>query len=185
MAVKVTDFMETANEEKSQLDFKEITSYIFEELSKRNLLRKGTSTYQNTESLLFKYNDLKKSIEDREEEIQEIKDNGLRQKSKSILKMPEGSGVYRDVEQEIIDGLIEDIKKTQLVINRIDRIIKKFNSDKYIDIIKLKYFENKTQQEIAETLDKDTSTIWRNNKRLINEIKVYLFPNDVVKELTS
>ena len=54
-----------------------------------------------------------------------------------------------------------------------------------IDIIKLKYFENKTQQEIAETLDKDTSTIWRNNKRLINEIKVYLFPNDVVKELTS
>ena len=57
MAVKVTDFMETANEEKSQLDFKEITSYIFEELSKRNLLRKGTSTYQNTESLLYKYND--------------------------------------------------------------------------------------------------------------------------------
>ena len=54
MAVKVTDFMETANEEKSQLDFKEITSYIFEELSKRNLLRKGTSTYQNTESLLYK-----------------------------------------------------------------------------------------------------------------------------------
>jgi len=81
--------------------------------------------------------------------------------------------------------LIEDIKKTQLVINRIDRIIKKFKTDKYIDIIKLKYFENKTQQEIAETLDKDTSTIWRNNKRLINEIKVYLFPNDVVKELTS
>ena len=182
----MADNVETANIEKSQVDFKEITSYIFEELSKRNLLRKRTSTYQNTESLLYKYNDLKKSIEDREDEIEEIKTSGLRAKSKSILKMPEGSHSDHDtIEESIIEGLIEDIKKTQLVINRIDRIIKKFKTDKYIDIIKLKYFENKTQQEIAETLDKDTSTIWRNNKRLINEIKVYLFPNDVVKELTS
>lgn len=182
----MADNVETANTEKSQVDFKEITSYIFEELSKRNLLRKGTSTYQNTESLLYKYNDLKRSIEDREDEIEEIKTSGLRAKSKSILKMPEGSHSDHDtIEESIIEGLIEDIKKTQLVINRIDRIIKKFKTDKYIDIIKLKYFENKTQQEIAETLDKDTSTIWRNNKRLINEIKVYLFPNDVVKELTS
>ena len=52
---------ETANGEKSQIDFKEITSFIVEELSKRNLLRKGATTYQNTESLLYKYNDLKKS----------------------------------------------------------------------------------------------------------------------------
>ena len=35
---------DAANEEKSQIDFKEITSFIVEELSKRNLLRKGTTT---------------------------------------------------------------------------------------------------------------------------------------------
>ena len=81
---------ETANGEKSQIDFKEITSFIVEELSKRNLLRKGATTYQNTESLLYKYNDLKKSVEDREEEIEEIKTTGLRGKSKSIFKIPEG-----------------------------------------------------------------------------------------------
>lgn len=176
--------IETANEETSQLGYKEITSFIFEELSKRNLLRKGNSTYQNTESLLYKYNDLKNSIEDREEEIEEIKISGLRAKSKSILKMPEGTH-NGDLEEEIIEGLILDIKKTQLVVNRIDRIIKKFSTDKYIDIIKLKYFEGKTQQEISDHFEKDTSTIWRNNKRLINEMKVYFFPNDVVKELSS
>ena len=189
---------ETANGEKSQIDFKEITSFIVEELSKRNLLRKGATTYQNTESLLYKYNDLKKSVEDREEEIEEIKTTGLRGKSKSIFKIPEGShSDYDTIEEDIINGLISDIKKTQLiinritimsfqtklVINRIDRILKKFKSDKYIDIIKLKYFENKTQQDIADYFEKDTTTIWRNNKRLINEIKVYLFPNDVIKEL--
>lgn len=175
---------ETANGEKSQIDFKEITSFIVEELSKRNLLRKGATTYQNTESLLYKYNDLKKSVEDREEEIEEIKTTGLRGKSKSIFKIPEGShSDYDTIEEDIINGLISDIKKTQLIINRIDRILKKFKSDKYIDIIKLKYFENKMQQDIADYFEKDTTTIWRNNKRLINEIKVYLFPNDVIKEL--
>ena len=175
---------ETANGEKSQIDFKEITSFIVEELSKRNLLRKGATTYQNTDSLLYKYNDLKKSVEDREEEIEEIKTTGLRGKSKSIFKIPEGShSDYDTIEEDIINGLISDIKKTQLIINRIDRILKKFKSDKYIDIIKLKYFENKTQQDIADYFEKDTTTIWRNNKRLINEIKVYLFPNDVIKEL--
>ena len=175
---------ETANGEKSQIDFKEITSFIVEELSKRNLLRKGATTYQNTESLLYKYNDLKKSVEDREEEIEEIKTTGLHGKSKSIFKIPEGShSDYDTIEEDIINGLISDIKKTQLIINRIDRILKKFKSDKYIEIIKLKYFENKTQQDIADYFEKDTTTIWRNNKRLINEIKVYLFPNDVIKEL--
>lgn len=179
MAVKV----ETASNEKSQ-DLKEITNIIIDELSKRNYLRKGISTYQNTESLLYKYNDLKKSIQDREEEIKEIETTGLRGSSKSILKMPNGSH-NDDLEADIIEGLIIDIKKTQLIVNRIDRIIKKFKSDKYIDIIKLKYFENKTQQDIADYFEKDTTTIWRNNKRLINEIKVYLFPNDVIKEISS
>ena len=59
----------TANEEKSQ-NLKEITNYIIEELIKRNILRKNNSTFQNTESLLYRYNDLKKSIHDREEEIE-------------------------------------------------------------------------------------------------------------------
>ena len=75
------------NEVKSHVNFKEITSYIIEELKKLNLLRKGATTYQNTESLLYKYNDLKKSVKDREEEIEEIKTTGLRGKSKSIFKI--------------------------------------------------------------------------------------------------
>lgn len=184
----MADTLKAANEEKSEIkiDYKEIVNYILEELNKLNLLHKGNSTYKNTESLLYKYNDLKKSIEDREEEIEEIKTEGLRGKSKSIFKIPTGSrNEDYDVEQDIIDGLIKDIKKTQLVINRIDRILSKLKTDKYIDIIRLKYFENKTQQEIADHFDKDPATIWRNNKRLINEIKVYLFPNDVIDELTT
>ena len=77
---------ESANGEKSQIDFKEITSFIVEELSKRNLLRKGATTYQNTESLLYKYNDLKKSVEDREEEIRKLKQLDYVENQRAYLK---------------------------------------------------------------------------------------------------
>ena len=184
----MADNDKTANEEKTEnlIDYKAIVNYIFEELKSRNLLHKEISTYQSTESLLYKYNDLKNSIKNREEEIKEIKDFGLCGKSKSIFKIPdEGYIDSDDIEQDIINGLIKDIKKTQLIINRIDRILIHFKTDKYIDIIKLKYFEKKTQQEISEYFIKDPATIWRNNKRLINKIKVYLFPNDVISEITN
>ena len=75
--------------------------------------------------------------------------------------------------------------ESEVIINRVDRILKKFKTDKYIEIIKLKYFEKRTQQEISDYFAKDPATIWRNNKRLINEIKVYFFPNDVISEITS
>lgn len=185
MAVKV-DSLNTANEEKSQvIDYNEISKYVIDLLQKLGVLHKINSTYKSTESLLYRYNDLKKSIKDREEEIQEIRDYGLRGKSKSILKLPESHGGDRDIEQEIIDGLEKDIKKTRLIINRIDRVVAKYKSDPYGEIIKLKYFEQKTQQEIADYFEKDPTTIWRNTQRLINEIKVYLFPNDVIEELRS
>lgn len=178
--------IETANGEKSQaINYDEISKHIIDLLQKLGVLRKVNSTYKSTESLLYRYNDLKKSIKDREEEIQEIKDYGLRGKSKSILKMPEGHGVDHDIEQEIIDGLEKDIKKTRLIVNRIDRVVAKYKHDPYGEIIKLKYFDQKTQQEIADYFEKDPTTIWRNTQRIINEIKVYFFPNDVVEELRS
>ena len=184
----MADNINAANEEKAEnlIDYKTIVNYIFEELKARNLLHKEISTYKATELLLYKYNDLKESINDREEEIKEIEKHGLRGKSKSIFKIPEGGHADpADIEQDVINGLIKDIKRTQVIINRVDRILKKFKTDKYIEIIKLKYFEKRTQQEISDYFAKDPATIWRNNKRLINEIKVYFFPNDVISEITS
>lgn len=179
---------DTANIETSQeIDYREIAKYTVDLLTKMNVLRKPNGTYKNTEALLYRYNDLKKSIKDREEEISEIEQYGLRGKSTSITKLPSSGSRNedRDLEQEIIDGLTVDIKKTQLVVNRIDRIVKKYKHDKYGEIIKLKYFEGKTQQEIADYFEKDPTTIWRQNQRIINEIKVYLFPNDVIDELRA
>ena len=185
MNTKINSSNKTNREKSQVIEYNEISKYIIDLLQKLGVISKINSTYKSTESLLYRYNDLKKSIKDREEEIQEIRNYGLRGKSKSILKLPESRGGDRDIEQEIVDALENDIKKTRLIVNRIDRVVAKYKSDPYGEIIKLKYFEKKTQQEIADYFEKDPTTIWRNTQRLINEIKVYLFPNDVIEELRS
>ena len=172
-----------------RLSQKEVINYVLDELVNRNLLKKNISTYKNTESLLYKYPSLKKSIEDREEEIEYIKKYGFDKirNSTSIVKMSTNLTNQKDydIDEEMIRSITRDVHKIKLVINRIDRVLKKFKDDKYIDIIRLKYFEGKTQEEIAEYFEKDYSTLWRNNKRLINEIKIYFFPNDVIEEIKS
>lgn len=77
---------ETANGEKSQIDFKEITSFIVEELSKRNLLRKGATTYQNTESLLYKYNDLKNQLKTVKKKSRKLKQLDYVENQRAYLK---------------------------------------------------------------------------------------------------
>ena len=90
-------------------------------------------------------------------------------------------------ENDLLDTTIKNIEKsiikTKVILNYIDGILSKFQSDPYYDIIKLKYFDKKTHEEIAEHLQKDVSTVNRNKNRLVNEIKVYLMPNDLITDL--
>ena len=50
------------------------------------------------------------------------------------------------------------------------QVLNHISDDAYIDIIYLQYRDGKTLEWIAEILDKDTSTIKRNKKRLIMTI---------------
>ena len=48
---------------------------------------------------------------------------------------------------------------------------------------KLKYFEKKSIEEVANALEKDVATISRNKNRLINDLKIYFMPNDVLSDI--
>ena len=70
-----------------------------------------------------------------------------------------------------------------MILDYINSILLKFNKDPYYEIIKLKYFDNKTIEEIAEIMEKDISTITRNKNRLINTLKMYLLPNEILTDI--
>ena len=169
----------------SELDNKEIIKTILQELENMGLLKKKADSYKSTESILYNYNSIKESIDQRKQQIRDLQKYGLPHKSKSITSMVNNS--VRIEENDLLDITIKNIEKsiikTKVVIKYIDSIINKYSNDPYFEIIKMKYFENKTIEEISSYYEKDISTINRNKKRLINSLKVYLMPNDIITDI--
>lgn len=167
------------------MDEKELTKIILQELENMGMLKKKNDIFKNTEAVLYNYKTIKETIPQRNAQIKSLKKYGLPKKSKSITVM--SSEHVKLEENDLLDMTIKNIKKsiikTQTVLNYIDNILSKFKNDPYYNIIELKYFEKMTQEEIAERLQKDVSTINRNKNRLVNEIKVYLMPNYIITDL--
>lgn len=167
------------------MEEKEIVRIVLNELESRGLIKSKDNTFKNVESLLYNYNNFKESIKDREEQIKDLKEYGLPEKSGSITSIIENA-VYESKNEQIenaISSLNQNIYRTKVFIKHIDRVLGKIKSDPYYKIIDLKYFNNKGIEYIAEEMKKDTSTISRNKNRLINEIKVLLLPNEIISSI--
>lgn len=159
------------------------------ELKRHNLIVEGRQTpFQKTETLLFNYNNFKAAIKDKEEQILEIRQMGLRKKSKSITSFSGSSGfteVKSDAEkaEEKIEMIEFSISTTKNFIRIIDDAIALLKDDDYYDLIRLRYFEGKKYEEIAEYFDCDVSTVSRNKNRLINLLQIRLFSDEVIQHI--
>lgn len=172
---------------------KEITGYIIQELEIRGYIKTNYSTFKNVERILYEYPKLKASITEREKQIKELREFGLPGKSKSITGLPTNTTRKdkEDIIDESIDSLNKHIFKTRVIIKHIDSVINTLKDDPYFEIIKLKYFDGKTHEQIAEYFDSklkkknitSLSTITTNKNRLIEQIRPLLLPNDLIGEL--
>lgn len=171
---------------------KEIETYITETskktadniiniLKSHNLLKSNFNYYQKTELLLYNYPKLKLAVEQKQEDIDYIEKNGLPEKSKSIVFYSTANGNISGAERylELIEKYKAEKIETERDIQRIEAALNKIKDDKYFEIINLKYFQGLKEEDIAVKLGKDVSTINRNKKRLINSIKVILFPESI------
>lgn len=173
----------------------DVIKIVLDELTKRGFINNYDISFKNTEALLYSYNNLKKNVEIRKEQIRDLETEGLPGKSASIIVNHPKTNYRTD---DPVDNAIRDIEKhiksIQTTIDYIDKVLKQFEKDPYYDIIRLKYFEGKKNEEIAEYFDsklnkKDkitaTSTITKNKNRLIKEIRVLLIPNVYVRSLMN
>lgn len=156
-----------------------------EEFKNSRLLKENISYYRKVELLLYSYSSLLEAIKQKEEDIEYIQKNGLPEKSGSVVVYRTNGGNITQAERYM--QLIEQYKlekiETERSINRIDNVLNKIKEDKHYDIIKYKYIvaekERLTEEELAEKLNVHRCTITRNKGRLINSIKVMLFPESV------
>ncbi|KAF5049501.1 hypothetical protein DSECCO2_439050 [anaerobic digester metagenome] len=161
------------------------------EFQKKGMLKDSKqSAFQKTEILLYNYGSFQDAVKEKKLQIKEVRSHGIKHKSKSITSFSSGNNFsnqkdYDELEEEKILQLESSIKITKNLILVIDKALEKLHDDPYYEIIKLKYFEKKKGDEIAEYFNVETSTVSRNKNRLINVLKIYLFSDDVVNELFS
>lgn len=74
---------------------------------------------------------------------------------------------------------------TKRIINLIDEALNSLSDDPYFSIIEMYYFERKTREKIAEFYDVEPKTITRNRTRLINELQLLIFSDDIINKLFS
>lgn len=72
---------------------------------------------------------------------------------------------------------------TESFIEEIQEALDRLKDDFYFNIIEYKYFEKLTQEEIAEKLNCDVSTVTRNKNRLIRRLGFILFSDQAIEEL--
>lgn len=82
-----------------------------------------------------------------------------------------------------IENNQENAEKTKKLMKIINAALKTIEKDKYYKVIEYIFFDEKTREEIAEIFECEVKTVTRNKNRLVNQLKIIIFSDDVIKEL--
>ncbi|KDE68427.1 hypothetical protein FUSO7_13185, partial [Fusobacterium necrophorum BFTR-2] len=73
------------------------------------------------------------------------------------------------------------ISKMQTVVDLVEFGLNEVKTDKHYSILTLRYFERLSLEDIAERLDISVITVKRNKSRLINELSLIIFPEEIME----
>ncbi len=147
------------------------------------------TAYQKTETLLYNYNGFKRVIQERYDEIDELKRVGIPKKSTSIVEYTPHTGKVSSIvlPEESVESAVQErlrsVQGTVQVVELIDKCMLALKNDPYYCILEMRYFEGRTQEDIAEHLGCSQVTVSKNKNRLVKELSLRLFPNLIAEEM--
>lgn len=150
---------------------------------------KTKSAYAKTEALLYHYNGFKRIIQERKKEIETLRTYGVPKKSASIVEYtPKSSNVKGIVlEDDTVESMVANVQRsvegTVQAIDLIDKSMDALKGDPYFCILEMRYFEGRTQDDIADHLGCSQVTVSKNKNRLVRELSMRLFPNQAINEM--
>ena len=154
--------------------------------------RKPKSAYQKTEQLLYNYRGFKKIVAERMEEIEDIKKYGVPKKGGAVVEYggdcggtPRGIVLPDESVEAAVRRVEASVQDTVAAIALIDKCMAQLKGDPYYAILEMRYFEGRTQDDIALELNCSQVTISKNKNRLVRELSMRLFPNQAVEELMN
>lgn len=145
--------------------------------------RTAKDTFKATERRLYAVPVLRQKLQDDRERLAELRKYGPRGKSKSIVRFTTGGS--RLSPEEIFEVIVKDMEATIAAdayeLEIMERALAYVQDDEYYMTITGRYLEELPDEEVAEKIPCDTSTVWRNRKRLVQRISVMLYGAAAVK----
>lgn len=175
-----------------------VVNTVIQTLEDKNLLvaqktektdKPEKTAYQKTEQLLYNYNGFKRIVGEKMTEIDNLRKYGVPKKDGSIVQYSAHSGgTVRGIvlEEESVEvavrNVLDSVQGTIRAIDMINKAMSALSTDPYYKTLEMRYFEGRTLEDIAADLKCGTMTVSRNKSRLVKELSMRLFPDQVISE---
>lgn len=150
---------------------------------------KEKSAYSQTEALLFNYNNFRKIIQQKEREIEDIRKYGVCESGSAVIQYggnvggkPRGIVLDEERVEDAIRIVQKSMETTVQALAMIDKNMAALKSDPYYRILEMRYFEERTQEDIAVEFNCTQQNIAYHKRRLVKELSIKLFPDKVIGE---
>ena len=145
--------------------------------------RSAKDAYRATERRLYALPDIRAKLEDDRETLAEVKERGVRSRSHSVTRFLK-SGVRLTPEEAlaaVVMNLEAEIAASEHEIDMMERALALIADDEYYATVTGKYIDRLPDEEIAERIPCDPTTVWRNRRRLVQRLSVRLYGVEAVK----
>lgn len=139
--------------------------------------REPKDVFKATEKRLYAYPVLMAKKRDDEEMLEEVRQYGVHQKSPSITRfVRNGTRLEPDeIKEAVIIDLEAAIAADKYEISRIEKALEQITDDEYKELIRYKYFEQKSEDEIADLMHCAPRTVRAHKSRLVGRLSVFLY----------
>jgi RNA polymerase sigma factor (sigma-70 family) len=185
-------------DKQDKIEFAElVATAVVNALEKKGIINPVTpkpktekTAYQKTEQLLFNYNGFKRIVAEKQQEIADLRMYGVPQKSGcagggervQTSRTVQGIVLPEESVENAVRAVEASVQGTVQAIALIDKCMAALKGDPYYRILEMRYFEGRTQEDIALELNCSQVTISKNKSRLVKDLAMRLFPNQVIEE---
>lgn len=150
--------------------------------------KKERTAYSKTEQLLYNYNNFQRVVKEKLEQIEELKKYGVPHKGGAVHSYCADNTVHGlCTVDETVDNAVHNVQKSVQGITDVLDMIKAamvgVKNDPWYPILEMRYFDGMGQEDIAKTMNCTQPNVSYHKSRLVKELALRLFPNDVAKEM--
>ncbi|NWO18183.1 DUF1492 domain-containing protein [Leptotrichia sp. oral taxon 223] len=174
----------------NEKDIDRIADKIIERMKNDKEIKteKQLTPFQKTEKLLSELALLKGAIDSKNMLIEDLKKEGISIQKKETGVNVQASKVYLSELEKVenkIEKLEEEIARIKNVVNMVERALDTIRNNKYYDIIEMKYFDELTFEHISEKLNISVITAKRYKNKMIRQLQLVIFSDDVIKNILN